>query len=69
MKSSVILEPSAEQFADLQAWEANNGIVATPEQILQMAAQVYAGLTPQEIAEVEKIALNRSHFAGERQPA
>ena len=40
----------------------------TPDEILGLAAQVYAGLSTEEIADVEKIALDRSNFAGERQP-
>ena len=40
----------------------------TPDGILGLAAQVYAGLSEQEDADVEKIALNRSRFTGPRQP-
>ena len=40
----------------------------TPDEILGMAAQVYAGLSEQEVSDVEKIALDRSNFAGERHP-
>ena len=40
----------------------------TPDEILGLAAQVYAGLSEQEIADVEKIALDRSNFARSRQP-
>ena len=40
----------------------------TPDEILGLVAQVYAGLSEQEIADVEKIALDRSNFAGSRQP-
>lgn len=40
----------------------------TPDEILGLAAQVYAGLSKQEVSDVEKIALDRSHFAGPRQP-
>jgi hypothetical protein len=39
----------------------------TPDQILNLAAQVYAGLSEKEIADVEKIALDRSNFIGQRQ--
>ncbi len=41
----------------------------TPDEILELAGQVYAGLSEQEVTEVEGIALDRSHFAGPRQPA
>ncbi len=39
-------------------------IVATngPSEILALAAQVYAGLTDSDVAEVETIALDRSSF-------
>ena len=40
----------------------------TPDEILGLAAQVYAGLSEQEVSDVEKIALDRSNFAGSRQP-
>ncbi len=39
----------------------------TPDEILGLAAQVYAGLSEQEVADVEKIVLDRSNFVGERQ--
>ncbi len=38
----------------------------TPEDILGLAAQVYKGLSDKEKDEVEKIALDRDHFFGER---
>lgn len=41
----------------------------TAEEILGMAAQVYAGLPQTEAEEVERIALDRSRFFGERQAA
>ena len=37
-----------------------------PERILDLAAQVYQGLSQQEIAEIEKIALDRRSFFGDR---
>jgi hypothetical protein len=36
--------------------------VLPPEELLRLAAQVYEGLSPDEIDEVERIALDRSHF-------
>ena len=33
-----------------------------PEEILHLAEQVYSGFSEEEIAEIEKIALERSHF-------
>ena len=35
-----------------------------PEHILDLAAQVYQGLSQEEIAEIEKIALDRRNFSG-----
>ena len=37
-----------------------------PEDILDLAAQVYQGLSQEEIAEIEKIALDRRSFFGDR---
>ena len=37
-----------------------------PEDILDLAAQVYQGLSQEEIAEIEKIALGRRSFFGDR---
>ena len=39
----------------------------TPDKILDLAGQVYAGLSEQDIDGVERIALDRSNFAGSRQ--
>jgi predicted DNA-binding antitoxin AbrB/MazE fold protein len=36
----------------------------SPEQILELATKVYEGLSPEEIEEVEEIALDRSNFFG-----
>jgi predicted DNA-binding antitoxin AbrB/MazE fold protein len=36
------------------------------EDILNLAAQVYQGLSEEEIAEIEKIALDRRNFFGDR---
>jgi hypothetical protein len=38
----------------------------SPETILALAANVYAGLSPQEISEVEQIALQRRDFFGDQ---
>ncbi len=34
----------------------------SPDEILELAQQVYAGLSEEEIAEIEAIALDRSNF-------
>lgn len=38
----------------------------SPEAILDLAANVYAGLSPQDITEVEQIALQRQDFFGDQ---
>lgn len=37
----------------------------SPDAILSLAASVYAGLSPQDITEVEQIALQRRNFFGD----
>ena len=37
-----------------------------PDEMLELAAQVYDGLSEEEIAEIEKIALDRSNFFPKR---
>lgn len=37
-----------------------------PIDLLELAAQVYQGLSEEEIDEIEKIVLNRSNFWGEK---
>ena len=39
--------------------------VSKPQDLLALAARVYEGLSDREIEEVEKIALDRSHFFGD----
>jgi predicted DNA-binding antitoxin AbrB/MazE fold protein len=48
----------------LPDWQAepSAGDRPTPEEILRIAAQVYEGLAPDDIREIEGIALDRSHF-------
>ena len=38
------------------------GETGTPDEILTLAAQVYEGLSPEDMADVERIAGDRSHF-------
>jgi predicted DNA-binding antitoxin AbrB/MazE fold protein len=38
----------------------------SPEEMLRLATSVYEGLSEEEIAEIEKIALDRSDFFGSR---
>ncbi len=39
----------------------------SPDEILNLAAQVYEGLSPEDIDEIERLALDRSHFFVERE--
>ncbi len=38
----------------------------TPEDMLNLAAQVYQGLATEQVDEIEQIALNRRNFFGEK---
>ncbi len=38
------------------------------EDVLSLAAQVYEGLTDQEVNEIERIAFQRTNFFGEHRP-
>ncbi len=38
----------------------------SPEEMLELASQVYEGLSEEDIDEIEKIALDRSNFFGDR---
>jgi hypothetical protein len=39
----------------------------SPDEIMNLAAQVYEGLSSDEIDEIERLALDRSHFFVERE--
>lgn len=38
----------------------------SPEEMLELASRVYEGLSDEDISEIEKIALDRSNFFGDR---
>ncbi len=38
----------------------------SPEEMLELASQVYEGLSEEDINEIERIALDRSNFFGDR---
>lgn len=38
----------------------------SPDEMLELAGRVYEGLSEKEIAEIERIALDRSNFFGDR---
>jgi len=33
-----------------------------PDEVLSLAAQVYEGLSPNDVSEIERLAVDRSHF-------
>ena len=39
----------------------------SPEEMLELASQVYEGLSEKDIDEIERIALDRTNFFGERE--
>ena len=41
--------------------------VLSPNEVLRLAAQVYEGLSPDDVDEIERIALDRSHFFNGRE--
>lgn len=62
------LEPLAlANDAEVQVTVETTTALVSAEDILRRAADVYQGLTAQEIAQVEAIALDRRHFF--REPA
>lgn len=38
----------------------------SPEEMLELASKVYEGLSAEDVEEIERIALDRSNFFGER---
>ena len=46
--------------------EIETALEASSDDLLELAAKVYEGLSDQQIAEVEKIALDRRNFFGDR---
>ena len=40
----------------------------TPDELLELAAQVYQDLSDEQISEIERIAFDRRHFFGDRTP-
>jgi hypothetical protein len=40
---------------------------SAPEDVLELAGRVYAGLSDEEVDDVERIALDREAFFGERE--
>jgi predicted DNA-binding antitoxin AbrB/MazE fold protein len=50
-----------------QVWlMVETNLEGTPEDMLNLAAQVYQGLATEQVDEIEQIALNRRNFFGEK---
>lgn len=61
------LKPISEEIAEGETVEITiNEKRLSPEEMLKLASQVYEGLSEENIAEVERIALDRSNFFGDR---
>lgn len=55
---------SLAEYEAFRAWQEVHFARETPspEEILRLAARVYKGLSPDEMGEIERLALDRSHF-------
>jgi predicted DNA-binding antitoxin AbrB/MazE fold protein len=61
------LNPVSEEIAEGETVEITiSEKRLTPEEMLKLASQVYEGLSDEDIAEIERIALDRSNFFGDR---
>ncbi len=61
-----LLEPSEIQLAEGQRVRITVETDVTPDDVLALAEQVYAGLSEEEIDAIERIALDRGTFFGDR---
>lgn len=61
------LNPVSEEISEGEKVEITiNDKRISPEEMLKLASQVYEGLSVDDIAEIERIALDRSNFFGDR---
>lgn len=60
-------EPIGTLSTWLEGQTVTLSIVDEEPEVLRLANQVFAGLNPEEVDEIEAIALNRSHFFGKRE--
>lgn len=61
------LKPISEEIAEGETVEITiKEKRLSPEEMLKLAGQVYEGLSKEEVEEIEKIALDRSNFFGDR---
>ena len=62
-----LLEKPAVPLRDGQHVRLTVEAEATSEDVLELAGQVYAGLSDEEVDDVERIALDRRSFFGDRE--
>jgi predicted DNA-binding antitoxin AbrB/MazE fold protein len=61
------LQPVSEEIEDGKKVELTvSEKRLNPEEMLKLASQVYEGLSEEDIDEIERIALDRSNFFGDR---
>ncbi len=61
------LNPISEEIAEGETVEITiSEKKLSPEEMLKLASQVYEGLSDEDISEIERIALDRSNFFGDR---
>jgi predicted DNA-binding antitoxin AbrB/MazE fold protein len=61
------LNPVSEEIAEGEMVEITiKDKRLSPDEMLKLAGQVYEGLSEEDIDEIEKIALDRSNFFGDR---
>lgn len=60
------MEPSEVPLSEGQQVRITVDTEATPDDVLALAEQVYAGLSEKEIDAIERIALDRDTFFGDR---
>lgn len=60
---------SLAEYEAFRAWQEAYFVSETPsaDEILSLAAQVYEGLSPDDVDEIERLALDRSHFFARRE--
>ena len=63
-----LLEPASLQFSEGQHVRLTVETEAATEDVLALAQEVYAGLSDEEIDEIERIALDRRPLFGDREP-
>jgi predicted DNA-binding antitoxin AbrB/MazE fold protein len=62
------LKPPSLSDGQLVRLEIETALEVDSHDLLELAAKVYEGLSDQQIAEIEKIALDRQDFFGDRTP-